>query len=67
MKCAIQLIENEKRDIEVIMVMQKDKYEKRETELLATIQVSTSINLCTISDFFYYFVIFIGNERRIKF
>lgn len=55
MKCAIQLIENEKRDIEVIMVMQKDKYEKRETELLATIQVSISINLCTVSDFFLLF------------
>lgn len=51
MKCSIQLIENEKRDIEVIMVMQKDKYEKRETELLATIRVSTLIKQCTISDF----------------
>lgn len=54
MKCSIQLIENEKRDIEIIMVMQKDKYVKRETELLATIQVSTSINLCTISELLYY-------------
>lgn len=42
LKCSIQLIQNEKRDVEVTMVMQKDKYEKRETELLVTIQVSTS-------------------------
>jgi hypothetical protein len=41
LQCSIKLIENEKRDVEVVMEMQKNKYEKREIELLGTIQVST--------------------------
>lgn len=43
LKCSVQLVENEKRDIEVIMEMQKHKHEKRESELLITIQVYTLI------------------------
>uniref|UniRef100_A0A2S2QFF0 Centromere-associated protein E n=1 Tax=Sipha flava TaxID=143950 RepID=A0A2S2QFF0_9HEMI len=38
LQCSIKLIENEKRDVEVVMEMQKNKYEKREIELLGTIQ-----------------------------
>lgn len=45
LKCSVTLVENEKRDIEVIMEMQKCKYEKRESELLTTIQVSPLINM----------------------
>lgn len=40
LKNSIQVVEHEKRDIEVIMEVQKDKHVKRETELLATIQVN---------------------------
>ncbi|XP_060879047.1 kinesin-related protein 4-like isoform X2 [Metopolophium dirhodum] len=38
LKYSIQVVEHEKRDIEVIMEVQKNKYDKREMELLATIQ-----------------------------
>ena len=41
LKYSIQVVEHEKRDIEVIMEVQKNKYDKREMELLATIQVNT--------------------------
>jgi len=41
LKNSIQVVEHEKRDIEVIMEVQKNKYDKREMELLATIQVNT--------------------------
>jgi len=41
LKCSIQLIENEKRDVEIIMEMQKSKFDTRESELLAIIQVNT--------------------------
>lgn len=41
LKYSIQVVENEKRDIEVIMEVQKNMHDKRETELLATIQVNT--------------------------
>lgn len=44
LKRSVQLIENEKRDVEVSMEIQKNKYEKRETELLTTIEVSTFTN-----------------------
>lgn len=44
LKNTIQSIENEKRDVEVVMEMQKRKYETRETELLATIQVNIRNN-----------------------
>lgn len=39
LKKSVQFIENEKRDVEVSMEIQKNMYEKRENELLATIQV----------------------------
>ncbi|XP_050443321.1 kinesin-related protein 4-like [Adelges cooleyi] len=38
LKLSINRIENEKRDVEVIAEMQKEKYEKREKELLISIQ-----------------------------
>lgn len=41
LKNSVKVIENEKRDIEVTIEVQKKKFDKRETELLATIQVST--------------------------
>lgn len=45
LKCSVRLAENEKRDVEVSMEMLQTKYEKRENELLATIQVSTLTNI----------------------
>lgn len=58
LKHSIELVKNEKRDVEVIMEIQKQKYEKRETELLTTIKVSTLINivcyLCCDCVYYYY-------------
>lgn len=41
LKYSIEVVKHEKRDIEVIMEVQKNKYDTREMELLATIQVNT--------------------------
>lgn len=61
------MVEHEKRDIEVIMEVQKDKYNKREIELLATIQVDTKQANVEYSFVFYYFyfLFYIGNKGRV--
>lgn len=41
LKYAVQVVESEKLDIEFIIEEQRKKFEKRENELLATIQVNT--------------------------
>ncbi|VVC36089.1 Hypothetical protein CINCED_3A007241 [Cinara cedri] len=38
LKSSVKLIENEKRDVEITMEIQKQKFEKREAELLTSIQ-----------------------------
>lgn len=48
LKCSVKLVENEKRDVEITMEIQKQKFEKREAELLTSIQVS---NLTKIRNF----------------
>lgn len=39
LKSSIHQAENEKRDVEVMIEVQKCKHEKRESELLVTIEV----------------------------
>jgi len=62
LKCSIQLLENEKRDIEVIIDMQKFKYEKREIELLARIEVNT--NQYIILSFVLLFLLFFRKQKK---
>lgn len=62
LKCSIQLLENEKRDIEVIIDMQKFKYEKREIELLARIEVNT--NQYIILNFVLLFLLFFRKQKK---
>lgn len=43
LNCSVKKVLNEKRDIEITMEIQKEKFEKRETELLTLIQVSNPL------------------------